>query len=366
MKVAHIIATLDVGGAEKQLLTLCREQVRHGYEVLVVPLKGSNNLENEFRLGGVKVDNRLRGKRIWKQWTHLFNLVRNHQSFIFHSHSPKAQLLLSLIPLNLTNGIVISKHDAMPFIPSLPSWLSRLLWKFAQARANRVILISNAIRLEMELRRESILPKKTDVIYYGISEEEIREIQQSNRSKARDAWKISNPTFVIGTVGRLVKEKNHLFLIEVFHEFIKINPNSFLVICGYGPLEDELRQKIEELNIVENVAICSNLKNVKEVYKGFDLFVLPSVTEGFGLVLLEAMSANLPILGSRVGAIPEVLGQDCEFMFNPTNQGELIELLVKAQNSKIRDEYINQTSEKLSYFSSESMFKRIESIYSSL
>ena len=366
MKVVHLIATLDVGGAEKQLLTLCREQVRHGYEVMVVPMKGSNNLEDEFRLVGVKVDNQLRGKRIWKQWTHLLKLVRNHRSFIYHSHSPRAQLLLGLMPPKSMKGVVLSKHDAMPFVPILPGWFSRLLWKFAQSRANRVILISNAIRLEMNLRRESISPRKTDVVYYGISQEEIREIQQSNRSKARDAWKISNPTFVIGTVGRLVKEKNHLFLIEVFHEFIKLYPNSFLVICGYGPLEDELRQKIGELNIVENVAICSNVKNVKEVYKGFDLFVLPSITEGFGLVLLEAMCADLPILGSRVGAIPEVLGRDCEFMFNPSNQGELLELLVQAQNSKIRNEYINRTSEKLSYFSSESMFKRIESIYSSL
>lgn len=366
MKVVHAIATLDLGGAEKQLLTLCREQIKNGYRVVVTPLKGSNRLENQFKLIGVEIDNQLRGKKFWQQWIRLIFLTSKRRPFVFHVHSPKAQILFSLLPLKPKNGLVISKHDAMRFVPKISPLLSNLLWKFVQRRSSHIILISNAIRNEMNLRSESINLRKMTVIHYGISREEVFEIQQSNRYQIRRDWDIPEDVFVIGTVGRLVKEKNFLFLIRVFADYVESFPESHLVICGYGPLEEELRKKISSLNIEANVSIHSDVKNIKEVYAGFDLFVLPSITEGFGLVLLEAMSAKIPIVASKVGAIPEVLGQEYKFLFNPSNKGELMELLVKAQDSKLRDECVNQTLEKLPYFSSESMFKQIESIYSSL
>ena len=366
MKVAHFIATLDIGGAEKQLLTLCREQIEHGYEVVVFPLKGSDTLAPEFQKLGAEVNLQLKNKNVFMQYFYMFVFARNHTEVIFHGHSAKAQTLLSILPISKANRIVLSKHDAMSFIVRLPKSLSRLLWKWVQFRSAKALLISQAIGHEMDIRKEYIDPSKMTISYYGLSKSEVIEIKHSDREKIRLSWGVEDSNFVVGTVGRLVKEKNQLFLLDVFHKFLNSNPKAILVICGYGPLELELRKRIQSLRIGANVRILTRVENIKKVYVGFDLFVLPSSTEGFGLVLLEAMSADLPIIASRVGAIPEVLGYECKSLFDPTNEKELLDLLVRSSNDSFRKEMVINSSSRLNNFTSMAMFNRIDSLYKSL
>ena len=366
MKVVHFIATLDIGGAEKQLLTLCEEQIKHGYEVIVIPLKGSNTLAPEFQLIGVEVRNQLRDKNTLSQYIQLFSLNLKLSDYVFHAHSAKIQLLLTLLPFSVKNRLIISKHDAMQFISQVPIPISRLLWKWVQFRASKVLKISKSIVQEMNQRKEWIDEKKSRIIYYGMSKKDMFEIRHASREECREIWGLGNHDFVIGTVGRLVKEKNHLLLLEVFEQLLKVQPNSNLVICGYGPLEKEIGEKIEKLGIASKVIILNNIKNAKKVYAGFDLFVLPSLTEGFGLVLLEAMSAELPIVAANVGAIPEVLGANYSFMFNPASREELLERLVNSTDMSVRKELSQQTNLRLENFTSEVMFRNMDSVYRTL
>jgi glycosyltransferase involved in cell wall biosynthesis len=366
MKVVHFIATLDVGGAEKQLLTLCEEQLKHGYEVIVIPLKGSNTLAPEFQSIGVDVRNQLRNRNTVSQYVRLLGFNPGLSGYLIHAHSAKIQLLLTLLPFSLKNRFIVSKHDAMQFISQVPLPISRILWKWVQIRSSKVLTISKSIVHEMNNRKEWIDQKKSTVIYYGMSEKDIFEIGHESRERCRENWGLGNQDFVIGTVGRLVKEKNHLFLLDVFEQLLKVQPNSYLVICGYGPLEKEIREKIEKLGIASKVRILNNVKNTMKVYAGFDLFVLPSLTEGFGLVLLEAMSAELPIVAANVGAIPEVLSENYRFMFNPTRSEELLERLVSSTEMSVRREQSQQTTLRLKNFTSQAMFRNMDSLYRSL
>jgi glycosyltransferase involved in cell wall biosynthesis len=366
MKVVHMIATLDVGGAEKQLITLCKEQVRNGYDVLILPLKGSNTLASEFTQIGGNVSDKVRNKSFISQYFRILIFLNREKKSVIHVHSAKAQLLISLMPFFLRNRFVVSKHDAMQFVPVVSLFLSRLLWRWVQFRCKRVVGISEAIFQQMNHRHESINTKKSIVSYYGISQSDIEEITNVDKQKLRNSWGVAHSTFVIGTVGRLIEEKNQEFMIEVFAKFLNQFPNSYLVICGHGPLEKVLRQRSESLGISNKISILDNIGNAKEIYAGLDLFVLPSLTEGFGLVLLEAMSAELPIIASRVGAIPEVLGMNYRFMFNSTNPDEFLSLLILASNVSIRKKMANETTSRLKIFTSEAMFERIDAVYRSL
>ena len=98
MKVVHFIATLDVGGAEKQLLTLCQEQVAHGYKVTVLPLKGSNALASEFEVSGVEVDNQIRNKGTFVQYIKILSIVLRFSRCVLHAHSAKIQYPLLQLP----------------------------------------------------------------------------------------------------------------------------------------------------------------------------------------------------------------------------------------------------------------------------
>ena len=366
MKIAHFIATLDLGGAERQLLTLCQEQIENGYKVVVFPLKGKNTLAPQFKAVGVDVSFHLTNQMGFVQYLKMTRLISHLTGYLLHGHSAKSQVLLSFLPIKTSNRLLVSKHDAMSFIAQVPRIVSRISWKWVQFRSARVVLISNAIEKAMNEKREYIDASKARICHYGISKEEIKRIKRSNRKAIRQSWELSENTLVVGTVGRFVKEKNHEFLLCVFQTFLISNPNAVLVLCGYGPLEMELRQKIRDLNLESRTILQTNTLDTRDVYVGFDVFVLPSSTEGFGLVLLEAMAADLPILASRVGAIPEVMGKNHEFLFDPLIEYELLDLLVKLTSEVSRASLRSKTRERLEEFTAVKMFTRMDAIYKSL
>ena len=102
--------------------------------------------------------------------------------------------------------------------------------------------------------------------------------------------------FVVGNVGRLHEQKNQLFLIDVFYELLKIKNNAILMIVGSGPLEGQLRNKIKELSIENKVIFLSSRNDMERIYQAMDVFVLPSLFEGLGIVAIEAQAAGLPVV----------------------------------------------------------------------
>ncbi|MCR5492936.1 MAG: glycosyltransferase family 1 protein [Streptococcus sp.] len=104
--------------------------------------------------------------------------------------------------------------------------------------------------------------------------------------------------FVIGHVGRLSYQKNHKFLIRIFNELLKKEPESLLLLVGVGDKEGELRNQIKNLGIEDKVRFLGNRSDVNELYQAMDVFVMPSFFEGIPVVGVEAQFANLPCIFS--------------------------------------------------------------------
>lgn len=113
------------------------------------------------------------------------------------------------------------------------------------------------------------------------------------REKIRREINISKDTFVIGHVGRFVETKNHEFLIEVFNEVHKKNKDSVLVLVGSGPLFELIKKKVYDLQLDSNVVFLGQRDDIYNIYQIFDMFVLPSLYEGLGMVLIEAQASGL-------------------------------------------------------------------------
>lgn len=124
------------------------------------------------------------------------------------------------------------------------------------------------------------------------------------RKQIRSDLKIDENTVVIGHVGRFVELKNHDFLVDVFYEFYKMHDNSKLLLVGTGMKENEIREKVKKLGIEENVIFAGFKNNVNDYMCAMDLFVLPSKTEGLGLVLIEAQASGLRCFTSQ-NVVPE-------------------------------------------------------------
>lgn len=119
------------------------------------------------------------------------------------------------------------------------------------------------------------------------------------RKQYRDALSL-NGKFVVGHVGRFMQQKNHFFLIDVFHKIHQKEPNSILLLVGEGELLQSVRNKVNALNLNQSVLFLGTRKDVNALYQAMDVFVFPSIFEGLGIVLMEAQASGLKCLVSDV------------------------------------------------------------------
>lgn len=117
------------------------------------------------------------------------------------------------------------------------------------------------------------------------------------RKKIREILNIDNDKIVVGHVGRMVKTKNHSFLFKMFKKFSE-KENALMILVGQGELENKLKELANQMKIDDKVIFLGQKENVNQIYQAFDVFVLPSFYEGFGMVLLEAQMSNLPCIVS--------------------------------------------------------------------
>lgn len=130
------------------------------------------------------------------------------------------------------------------------------------------------------------------------------------RDAARQALGLPADTVVVGNVGRLHADKDQATLIAAFAEALpRLPAGALLAIAGSGPLEGALRRQIADLGLGERVRLLGQVPNVRRLFAAFDLFVLSSDHEPFGMVLLEAMAAGVPVLATDCGGAPEVVGR---------------------------------------------------------
>lgn len=347
-----MITTISRGGAENQLKVLVREQIKSGYRVKVFYLKDNPELAGTLEALGAKVDHRLLDKNIFLQYLILRRVVKQHDGAV-HAHLPRAELISAAA----TNGVglVVSRHNAEPFFPGAPRVASIFLSRYVERRSKKVIAISKAVSEYLLQSREIKNASKLKVIYYGYD----TDFMETNER----ATKSIHSQFTVGTVARLVPQKDFPTLLKAFQSFLSKFPDSKLLIVGTGILEKELIKISDQLGINEHVTWYGKTNDVKSLIQQMDLFVLPSKYEGFGLVLLEAIQAGTPVIAARNSAIPEVLGTDSEGLFTTGKSDELFQKLVKFHDSSLRENLADEQRTRLEIFNPASMIKSMNISY---
>ncbi len=133
---------------------------------------------------------------------------------------------------------------------------------------------------------------------------------KDKRKKIRDELNINEETILIGNVGRLESVKNQKFVIDIFKEYLKNNNNAFLIIVGEGSLKKSLLNHIEEANLKDKVKLVGQREDIDFVYSALDVFLFPSLYEGFGLSLIEAQCSGVSCLASN-NVIKEIKVSSC-------------------------------------------------------
>lgn len=215
----------------------------------------------------------------------------------------------------------------------------RLLVNLFKSRVT-ILAVSNAVRNEIRQHLPKWPEKKIETLYNRIDVDEAKTHLLS-RAQARKKLNLPADAWVVGSVGRLHPDKDPKTLI---HGFAKALPNlpdkSLLVLIGKGKLETELRKLIKELALTEKVLLLGQMNEAKRFFRAFDVFALSSDHEPFGMVLLEAMAADLPIICSNCGGGAEVV-EDIGLLFQLGDSDALAQRLITiketSQNNSLAD-----------------------------
>jgi len=124
------------------------------------------------------------------------------------------------------------------------------------------------------------------------------------RNTKRKELNYKDVDIVIGHIGRFMKQKNHDFIIDIFNELHKENNNYKLMLVGQGPLMDEMKQKVKDLNLEDSVRFLGQRSDANDLYQAMDLFLFPSLYEGLGMVMIEAQCSGLPCVAST--EVPQI------------------------------------------------------------
>lgn len=304
--VAHIIKITRIAGAENHLLALLgglRGMNKH----IVLLVERSKPMDEFVRAAAptpvyhVIIHHDLDVTVIPR----LQQVLHQIKPDIVHTHLLHADLYgipaarLAGVPVVMT-----SRHNDNAFRRrALLRMVNRILWRMVDAG----IAISDSIaRFAIEV--EGAPSHKVHTIPYGLPYTPISSAEQhEKRDLARQLFGVSPNETVMGIVCRLVEQKGVIYALRAFSQIAEQFPNARLVIAGDGPLRRLLEAEVQTLGLQGCVRFLGWREDAAQLMAGFDLLLVPSLWEGFGLVILEAMAQAVPVIASRVSAIPEIV-----------------------------------------------------------
>lgn len=188
------------------------------------------------------------------------------------------------------------------------------IWLYGKKQQDQVIMMNNAIDAKLYQ-------------YHPAVEEEMRK-ELGLEGK-----------FVIGHVGRFFPQKNHTFLIDIFAKVYQQNKNAVLLLVGGGELETEIKEKVEELNLTEVVKFLGVRSDIHRLMQAFDVFILPSLFEGFPVTMVEAQAAGLPCIISDQVPPQCAITKNVEIISLKQSPQQWAEHLLTYQNTKKQNTY---------------------------
>ena len=304
-RILYIHGETQIGGAERELLIWLEFLDRKRYQPYVVcsgdgPL--TIELEN-LHIPYVSV--------FLPAWRKLFHLFRQPVAVLRLIRLIR-QLKIDVLHVNdywwAPLGILAGRLTGRPCLIHVRQEIEpRKISQYWLNKGDMIIPVSQSIG--NVVRSAGSPPEKVQVLQSGIV---LRNGKFSSPStEALATLKKVNGRPVIGTVANLFPRKGLEYLVEALASLKKTFPHIFLVIVGKGDeeYEGQLRTQVKDLSLTEHV-LFAGFQNYPEIFiSQFDIFVLPSVLEGFGIVLLEAMVLGKPVVASKVGGIPEIVEQ---------------------------------------------------------
>ncbi len=294
----------------------------------------------------------------------LLRICQKHRVTHIVTHRYKPTQLIGLVTLffqpKLVLAVIHGNHQFDKF--------SRRIVSFLLFRKQYFKLIGVSETTRQDIMRWLRFKPPQDII--GVPnciDIEALEKNLTYRLTARKTLKLDPESFVFGNIARLTPAKDQITLLRAFHSVHDKMSTAVLIIIGRGRLESTLKQETIRLGITDQVIFSGSIDHARHLMSAFDCFISTSITEGFGLVIAEAMAAKRPIIATRIGSFEEILG-DTVPLVPCTNFEAIGQAMLKLYDSPEQQRRIsgNQLYRRVcEKFSSRVFRDRIQHIYQS-
>lgn len=296
----------------------------------------------------------------------LKNLIKKENIDIIDSHNPIVSVMSRIAARSLKLTKVIYTAHGFFFYEGCPR-KNNIIYKpveyFLAKWTDALIVINTedfAATKKMEIRGKS---------YYipgvGVDLEAIK--QNTDTCDLRNEISAPNDAFILLSVGELNSNKNHEVVIKALSDLLKQIPdaNIYYCICGIGEHESYLNNLIDKLNLQSRVKLLGYRSDIPAVNRNADVFILPSLREGLGVAIIEAMVCKLPILATNIGGTRDLVDEGKGgYLFDPKSPKMITQLILKMyKSSQKRKDFGEYNSHRVDEFSIQNVEKKMKIIY---
>lgn len=318
IRILQSVNIMDRAGLETMLINYYRNIDRSKIQFDFLTHRSDiGAYEDEIKKMGGKVYHapRLYPQNYWQYFKYMKKFFEKHPEYgIIHSHIDS----MSYFPLLAAEKSGVPVRIGHSHSSKIDRDLKYPIKYFALKRMPKV---ANVFFACGKLAGKFMWGKKEFKVIYNAIDLEKFAFNNCLRKEVRKNLNIEDDTFVVGHVGRFIRVKNQLFLLDVFNEIVKRKPNSILMLIGKGEDEQKIRAKIHELGLDEKVMILIDRADVDKLYQALDMFVMPSFFEGVPVVGIEAQANGLPCLFSDSISNEVLLTKNAE-KFSLTNSAK--------------------------------------------
>jgi len=357
MNVLYLVNHLNVGGISSYLLNLCAGFSKLGDTVYVASSAGE--LEDKFVSAGarlIKIPIKTKQEispKILLSFFKLYGLIKKYNIDLVHSQSRTTQVL----------GCLLSRYTGVKHVFTCHGFFKpKLSRRFFPCFPDQAIAISQPVakHLEEDLHFPA---QRIQIVSNGID----GRLFLSTKPKEEIKKSLGlGPGEVVGNIGRLSDVKGQAYLIAAFPLILRSFPSAQLLISGDGKLAGELLRQAKQLKVSDKVFFIRGSAQVADLLAVIDVFVMPSLQEGLGLALMEAMSTGLAVVGTNVGGISDLL-QDGQngLLVKPKDEKALARAVEELLADKIKRQRLADAAAKFirDNFSYDKMIAQTKEVY---
>ena len=366
-RVLYLVDTLNVGGTETQVAHVALRLRSRAHDVVVGCLHAEGSLLEVLKRGNVPIVEFRKGKTLLSlnglyQLFRLAHFLRRGRFHAVHSHDLWSNLLgipaawLARIP------IIISSRRYLADLEWYTPWRS-VVMRVIYRLSTRVTVNSRSVR-DLLARRDSLSPEKIQVLNNAVDVDRFATAQGDREHLFPGTGSHSKLIAVVANMYSRVK--GHTYLISAASTVCRDIPEAIFVLIGDGKERPNLEQQVRQAGLEKNFLFLGSRGDVPELLACCDLFVLPSEAEALPNALLEAMAAGLPVVGTRVGGIPEIIRNGVDGLIVPAKDPHaLAEAILRILQNPRFAKQLSQAGQEMvrAHFGFDRLLAELEQLY---